>query len=244
MEEDQTLVVGYQGATAALDTTRRAWVLVVGRLVDLEPRGPFSEAQMTQLIDAATQTGEFPCGPLAYAPEHEETEFNPDYRMITVRARHNGEPYLESKTAFGIAGFVARSFTRSGRLEPNGEVYPSHVLLIDFEAVLAETMILLERAAAMFEYVGPTRLMAGVVSNVPGHRLQLRCLDEETGAVGPPGPPVDLFQPVVFDFAAGATREEAHRQVYDALVEVAPRFGVDQPQFFYDPYPDAHKYFE
>ncbi len=235
MKHDPTLVVGFEGAAAALDTSARAWVIVVGRLVDLEPRGPFTEAEMTTLIDAATDSGEFPSGPLAYAPEHEEYEVNPDYHMLTVRAKHNGKPYLESKIAFGIAGFLAQGFTRSGRLDESDEVHPSHVLLIDFEAVLAETIVLLDRAATMLGYVGPGRLMAGIVTQVPDQPLRLRALDEDTGGLAAPGRPLEEFEPVTLELDMGGTRAEAHRRVYDALLDIVSRFGADEPQFFTDP---------
>lgn len=238
MNQDPKLLEGFHGAVAALDTQARAWVVVVARLVDLEPRGPFSDDEMRQLIDEATAAGDFPSGPMAYAPEHEEYEeyeVNPDYHLLTVRSRLAGEPYLESKIAFGIAGFLAEGFTRSGRITDDGDVHPSHVLLIDLEAVLAETILLLSRAARMLGYVGPGRIMAGIAAEVPAHPLRLRALDERIGDLMDPGPPVEEFEPLTVDLTIGGSRADAHRRCYEAITSVAPQFGVSKPQYFTHP---------
>lgn len=235
MDHDPMLAAGFHGAVAALDITARAWVVVVGRLIDLEPRGPFSTNEMNRLIEEATAAGDLPSGPISYALEHSEYEVNADYQMLTVRSRLDGEDYLESKVAFGVAGFLAEGFTRSGRLDGSGAVNPSHVLFADFESVVADTIVLLSRAASLLGHTGPGRIMVGIAADVPGHPLTLRALSEETGALLPAGTPVDEFEPVTLDLMIGGSRSEAHRICYDAMTQVAPRFGVTRPQYFTDP---------
>lgn len=235
MEYDAKLMEGFEGALAAVDASTRAWIVVVGRLAGLEPRGPFSTEEIRQLVAEAEAAGDFPPGPLAFAIEHTETEVSETYQMLTVRSRLDGADYLESKVAFGDAGFLAQGFTRSGRLDEHEPVAPSHVLLVDFESLFADTILLLTRTAKLLGYVGPGRLMAGIGSAVPGQPLTLRALSEETGKLLPEGRPVDSFEPVALELDIRGSRSEAHHRCYELMTQVAPRFGVAHPQYLTDP---------
>ncbi len=233
--DDPKLVEGFQGACAVVDASTRAWIVVVGRLTGLEPRGPFSNEEIRQLVADAEAAGDFPPGPLAFAIEDIETEVNQTYQMWTVRSRLDGADYLECKVAFADAGFLAQGFTRSGRLDEHEKAAPSHVLLVDFESLFADTALLLSRTAALLGYTGPGRLMAGIVSDVPGQPLTLRALSEETGRLLAGGRPVTSFEPVALELDIGGSRSEAHRRCYRLMTQVAQRFGVTHPQYFTDP---------
>lgn len=235
MEHDATLMEAFQTALENVDASTRAWIVVVGRLAGLEPRGPFSNEEIRQLVAEAEAAGDFPPGPLAFAIEHIKTEVNETFQMLTARSRRDGAEYLESKVAFGDAGFLAQAFTRSGQLDEHEEVAPSHVLLVDFESLFADTIVLLTRTAALLGYTGPGRLMAGIISDVPGQPLTLRALSEETGTLLPQGRAVASFEPVALEIDVGGSRSEAHRRCYELMMQVAPRFGVTRPQYFTDP---------
>ncbi len=230
---DPVLADALRDAAAALDTYERAWIIGVGRLVDLEPRGPFSDRDVQAVMEAVYAGGDFPVGAFRFAADADELEVNPTYQMAIFRHDLGDQPYLETKIAFGIAGFVAEGFTRSGWLVDHSRE-PSHAVLSDVEAVLAETTVLVNATARRLDYRGQCRLTLGIVSNVPDRPLRLRAYSEETGDLLP----ADVhtgFEPLEWEFRPGLERCDAHRLLWSVSQQAAEQFGVSQPQLLRDP---------
>ncbi len=230
------LLEAVRAAAAELDTDKRAWVIGIGRLGDNEGQPMLDVNQIHEVLQALYENGDYPLGPMAYAPDYQRAEVNPIYHMVTLEHHREGRPYLETKIGFGIAGYVAQGFTRSGILEDH-EYEPSHVLLVDVEALIADTATLLVQVALAQGYLGPCALIIGVVSDVPGHPLRLRSYDATTGELLPPDPTADSFVPVAAPIMVRETidRAEFHRILYGMSLQAAHQFGAQVPQLFLDP---------
>lgn len=229
------LLEAVEAAAADLDTANRAWVISIGRLVDNVSDEVFHESVIRSVVDQLYLSGEYPAGPLGYVPDVDQATVAPDYRMMTVTHDLDGRPYLCSKVAFGISGFVAQGFTRSGVLENERE--PSHVLLVDVEAAIADIVNLTAHVARAIDYSGLIAVLVGVASAVPGRPLRLRWYDEVTGDLAPPDQARSSFTPVLATAAIDPDLNRAafHRLCYGMAEQAAAQFGVGRPQLILDP---------
>lgn len=222
-------------AAGHLDIGGRAWVIGIGRLVGNEADDIPDEALMRRILEEAYDSEEFPAGQLAYVPDREPVRVNPEFHMVTVsHATPDGEPFLELKIGFGIAGFVAVGFTRSGRLGDD-RVEPSHVLLADVEASIVDVGHLLTLLAQHRDYVGECEVIISVASDVPGRPVRLRAFDETVGELIPADRCPEAFETLIGHFRTPIERPAFHRYGWDLATRAAAQFEVSTPQLFVDP---------
>lgn len=222
-------------AASFLDVQSRAWVVGVGRLVGNEGDDVPDGALIRRMLEEAYDSEEFPAGQLAYVPDREPVRVNPEFHMVTVsHATEDGEPFLELKIGFGIAGYVAVGFTRSGRMGDE-QVEPSHVLLADVEAIIIDVAHLLTLLAEHRDYAGDCQVIVSVASEVPDRPVRLRAYDETIGELIPADRCPESFTPLIGTFRTPVDRSAFHRYGWELAKQAAAQFEVSGPQLFVDP---------
>ncbi len=225
------LLHAYRSVVDILDTEHRAWIVGLGRLVDV--RSLAESPDLRSVLSAALWLGEFPSSPF---PLHlEDLLITEDYGMLTARADVvlPGERRLEYRIVAGPRA-VAVALTRNGYLD-DGTVDPGHVQLPDTESVLVDTVMLTSRLAATVGHLGSCHLALGIASDVPNQPLELRAYDEGSGERLRPPAGYDEFEPVYAEFRADLDGDELDLWLWDTSLAIAAQFGVFVPQLVQRP---------
>lgn len=226
---DEILQATYEGAVPLLDAHRRAWVLGIGRCVDLESNPDSPGLDVENLIVEAFETGDYPAGPFSFTPSAIGVERNSLYQVARAEFPLPCDRSLRCRVAVAEPSVLIEGISRGGCVFEN-ETHSSHVLLTDVESVLMDTLTLLETAAEQVGYSGPRRLMIALACDIPGEALELRVYDEGDGNVVRPPAGYRDFAPVFVEYPGPLSPEETEQVLWQAALEIALRFGVFNPQ--------------
>lgn len=229
----QLLAEALATATTMLDTDRRAWVIGIAWLREAEGPGTPRGVDVDEILRACRENAEFPCGAMGYVTLDGEPEINESYEMASLHHRRDGEDYLDIRVAVGVEGFLGYGFTRSGVLGERGGL-PSHVLLTDVEAAIADLGTLAAFSTAHLGYEGPVDTVVGIGWSAGDVPLWLRALDPESGELGP-GLEASAFEPVFGSFGTDRDFQTQYGEVLRMATEVAQQFGMSGPQLMTAP---------
>lgn len=237
VDDDHGLLQASLGEAARLlDVDRRAWILGVGHLRDVDPARPMPPLDRFGAVFAwAREQGLFPTGALNYVGDAEASLLAQDIATLTFRHKDDrGDDYLEVMVGVGIAGFFAVGMTRTGNLgSETGR--PADVIVTDVEAACADLAVVGTLAGQMLHYEGPVDMALSISDEVPGHPLRMRSFDEagelRPGRADEDAPfrfvsgSIDLRTPVRARF------EAVHRMLMEAIAQ----FDSPLPEFVTTP---------
>lgn len=213
-------------AATQLDTDRRAWVIGIAWLREAANTRTREGAAVDTILRSCREHAEFPSGAMGYVTLDGEPEVNEMFQMASMHHRLNGADYLDIRIALGAEGFIGYGFTRSGVLADHpGQ--PSHVLLTDVEAAIADLGTLSASTVAHLGYGGPVEVVVGVCWT-GAEPLRLRALDPDTGELGEcqEAP----FGPVFGAFRGDQDFSSQYPEVLRMATEAARQFGMEEPQ--------------
>ena len=219
-----------------VDSTRAVCATVSAHFIDLDPAsasrvGP--DDLVTMVVEAAS-AGEAPIGPLRYRAEDPRFQVSADGH--TAWATTEREPgVVDLIGVFDITPTrVSVGASRYGWIPGAGHV-PSHLLLPDLEAMVAELRVYASRRALATGYTGRVHVTTAVFCDIPDTPIVLRRLDEATGDLLPDGEAVQEVEPFEAVYSMADSSWEVRRHVYALASRMATRFGASAPQFLADP---------
>ncbi|GAB98286.1 hypothetical protein BJY21_000897 [Kineosphaera limosa] len=217
-----------------IDSTRTACVIVLAEYLDLLDPPQLGEDALLTLVTTAFESQAVPVGPLAYTLANVEFEVSADAR--TAWAFTQRAPRV--RDLMGVLRLEPQRLvvggTRYGWI-PGVGCEPTHVLLADMEAVIAEARVYTALRAAHIGYAGQVRITAMIYNDVPFEPLALRRFDEYTGELFLEMASLRAFPPKSTVYSLTSTPDEI-RRIYFALARrIAAAFGAAKPQFLADP---------
>lgn len=218
-----------------VDPTTAVCACATAEFLDLDAAAapPIGRDDLLTMVAQAVSAGEAPIGPLRYRAEDPRIQVSEDGRTAwAVTEREPGVPDLVgvldmTPTQVKVGG------SRYGWIPAAGCV-PAHILLPDFEAMVAELRVYAVRRALAIGYEGRVRITAAAFCDT-GEPIVLRRPDETTGELLPDGLVVQEFEPLEIVYSMGSTSAQVRRHVYAFAAQMAHRFGASAPQFVADP---------
>lgn len=219
----------WEQTRARLAADGRAFILAMVQLPGVDGVRLRDPGTVQAVLEAAFGNEYFPVGPFSYVDTAPRFLMEPGPDRAGGMLLHDSpRVYLEGHFGFAHDGDVVAgwAFTRARPADRSTDV-----LLIDLEAVLAETFVMAASAARVLGHPGECRLLVGLAMPAGGGTVRLQALDEETGEVATVAAPTDGLIPVQATCDTAVGPAGARDALYLAATDLARQFGVSGPQF-------------
>lgn len=213
----------------ALDTDKRAWMVASVALADTDPGATDTPVTPDAIIDHAFSYDTYPAVPCPFDPATLTWEKHGSHQVCNHRVEAYGDLHFDVMAASDSRTWVGKGLTRAV-LETDGTGHPTHVMLTDVEAVIADALTLGQSMGELLDYNGPAVLAVDIISDSDTAPLELRSYDEDQGDKLRPEAGFNTFTPVRTALELPLTDESGTEVLWNVCRTVAEQFGVYEPQ--------------
>lgn len=218
----------------ALDVHQRAWIVGGVALADAPEDTEGNRVELDTLIDSAFSADHYPAVPF---PFHRSEISWRQVNTTLIGGRHTNpddEIQFDVNLVTDRRAWLGEAMTRAV-LDSDGVPHPTHVMLSDAEAVLADALSLGRSLASTTGYTGAATLVLEIVCESEHPPLELRAFDEALGKSLRPETGFSHFVPVRVPLHFPLSDEDEAQLLWQTSSDIATQFGVFDPQLIEHP---------